>query len=79
MAKLKIEALSDDKPVKVNVELPPSVHRDLIAYADVVGRQSGQTIVDPAKLMVAMLTRFMATDREFKRSRKSSQAAGRNG
>jgi hypothetical protein len=31
MAKLKIAALNDDKPVKVTVELPATVHRDLVA------------------------------------------------
>jgi hypothetical protein len=31
MAKLKIEALPDDKPVRVSLELPAAVHRDLVA------------------------------------------------
>ena len=34
MAKLKIAALADDKPVKVALELPAAVHRDLVAYAE---------------------------------------------
>ncbi len=34
MGKLKIAALPDDKPVKVTVELPATVHRDLAAYAE---------------------------------------------
>ena len=71
MAKLKIEALSDDKPVKVSLELPASVHRDLAAYAEALGNQSGQPIGDPAKLIVPMLTRFMATDRAFKKARRT--------
>ena len=31
MAKLKLGPLLDDKPVKVTVELPASLHRDLAA------------------------------------------------
>ena len=31
MSKLKLGPLPDDKPVKVTVELPASVHRDLVA------------------------------------------------
>ena len=31
MTKLKLGPLPDDKPVKVTVELPASLHRDLIA------------------------------------------------
>ena len=36
MAKLKLGAITDDKPVKLTVELPADVHRDLAAYADVL-------------------------------------------
>jgi hypothetical protein len=32
MAKLKLGAIADDKPVKLTVELPAVVHRDLLAY-----------------------------------------------
>ena len=31
MAKLKLGTLEDDKPVKLTVELPAAVHRDLLA------------------------------------------------
>ena len=71
MAKLKIAALPDDKPVKVTVELPATVHRDLIAYAEILGREGGQPIRDPAKLIAPMLTRFMATDRAFAKARRA--------
>jgi hypothetical protein len=36
MTKLKLGPLADDKPVKIGLELPAAVHRDLIAYADVL-------------------------------------------
>ena len=48
MAKLKIGALPDDKPVKVTTELPAPVHRDLVAYAEALARESGQPI-DPVE------------------------------
>jgi hypothetical protein len=70
MAKLKIEALPDDKPVKISLELPAQLHHDLVAYAEAVGNQSGQTVGDPVRLIVPMLTRFMATDRAFAKSRR---------
>jgi hypothetical protein len=44
MTKLKIGSLSDERPVKVSVELPASVHRDLLAYAKAVASESGQPI-----------------------------------
>ena len=70
MAKLKLVALAEDKPVKVALELPASVHRDLASYAEALARQSGQPISDPTKLIAPMLARFMATDRAFVKSRK---------
>lgn len=33
MTKLKLGPLVDDRPVKLAVELPAGVHRDLVAYA----------------------------------------------
>ena len=77
MAKLKIAALPDDKPVKVTVELPATVHRDLVAYAEILARQSGQSVSDPTKVIVPMLARFMATDRAFAKVRKLSQDGNR--
>jgi hypothetical protein len=71
MLKLKIESILGDKPVKISTELPADVHRDLMAYADVLKRQNGQVVDDPTKLIAPMLKRFMATDRAFKKLRRS--------
>lgn len=76
MAKLKIGALSDDKPVKISVELPASVHRDLVAYAAALVQESGQRVIDPGKLVAPMLARFMATDREFAKRRRMNHSPG---
>lgn len=39
MGKLKLGPLEDDKPVKISVELPAALHRDLLAYADYLNSQ----------------------------------------
>lgn len=72
MSKLKLGPLADDKPVRLTVDLPAATHRDLLAYAEVLGRDSGQAI-EPAKLVAPMLARFMATDRGFAAARRSSR------
>ena len=77
MAKLKIAALNDDKPVKVTVELPATVHRDLVAYAEILAHQSSQPVSDPIRMIVPMLARFMATDRAFAKARKLRQDGNR--
>ena len=71
MTKLKLGPLPDDKPVKVTLELPAPLHRDLVAYAEILARETGQPAPDPAKLIVPMLQRFMATDRVFAKARRS--------
>lgn len=62
MAKLRLQGLSDNKPVKITLELPAGVHRDLVVYAEILAEQSRQSISDPVRLIVPMLTRFMATE-----------------
>lgn len=70
MTKLKLGPLVEDKPVKVTVELPGSLHRDLAAYAEVLARENGQKTADPVRLIVPMLERFIATDRGFAKARR---------
>ncbi|PWT88012.1 MAG: DUF2274 domain-containing protein [Proteobacteria bacterium] len=72
MTKLRLTVIPDDRPVRLTVELPAAVHRDLVAYAAVMSRQSGQK-VEPVKLIVPMLQRFMLTDRAFVRARRERQ------
>ncbi|MFG1481053.1 DUF2274 domain-containing protein [Xanthobacter sp. V4C-4] len=58
--------------MKVTVELPAKLHRDLLAYARVLGGETGNPISDPVRLIVPMLERFMATDRAFAKARRLS-------
>jgi hypothetical protein len=73
MAKLKLGAIEDDKPVRVTIELPAALHRDLVAYAQVLSSETAQNAVDPAKLIAPMLKKFIATDRAFAKFRRGSQ------
>ena len=41
MTKLKLGPLADDRPVKLAVELPAAVHRDLVAYAAALATETG--------------------------------------
>jgi hypothetical protein len=78
MAKLKLGKIPDDKPVRLTVELPAAVHRDLIAYANALARETGQGKVEPAKLIGPMIARFMATDRAFAKLRRTETASDKN-
>lgn len=67
--KLKLATLLDDTPIKLTIELPAAVHRDLVAYGEALA-QGGGRIVEPAKLIPPMLARFMGADRAFARMRR---------
>jgi hypothetical protein len=71
MAKLKLSAIEDDKPVRLSVELSAAIHRDLVAYSQALARETGQSPLEPAKLIGPMLGRFMATDRAFAKLRRA--------
>lgn len=73
MTKLKLGPLVDDRPVKLAVELPAPVHRDLVAYAAALAAESGRQAVPPEKLIAPMLAWFMATDRGFARQRRAKR------
>lgn len=70
MAKLKLGPIADDKPVKVALELPAALHRDLTEYGHLLAE--GGEPIEPAKLIVPMLERFISTDRGFAKARRST-------
>lgn len=73
MVKLKLGPIADEKPVKITIELPAALHRDLVVYAEILARNAGEiTPYDPAKLIAPMIQRFMATDKGFSKAKRLS-------
>ena len=72
MPKLKLHAIDDAKPVRLNIELPAALHKDLLAYSEILGREMGKTAIQPAKLVVAMLKYFVENDRAFAKARRET-------
>lgn len=72
MTKLKLCAIVDEKPIKVTIEPPAGVRRDLVAYAEILARENGQSPAEPLRLIVPMLVRFIAKDRGFTKARRGS-------
>lgn len=77
MAKLKLGPIDDDKPVKVTVELPASLYRDLSTYAGILANEMGKSAADPTRLIVPMLERFIATDRGFAKAKRAIPSEAR--
>ncbi len=79
MTTLKLSALLDDRPVKITVELPASVFRDLQIYASLLAKTTGDAAPpDPARLVPPMLQRFMATDKGFSRAKRETSETRRS-
>jgi hypothetical protein len=72
VTKLKLAAVDDAKPVRITIELPADIDRDLRAYAELLKRESGRSVSDATKLIAPMLKRFMATDRAFTKFKRQS-------
>lgn len=71
MSKLRLGAIADDKPVKLGLELPGALHRDLVEYAKVHAAATGLAEpLLPEKIAVPMIERFIATDRGFAKERR---------
>ena len=73
MTRLKLADLADEKPVRVTVELSARLHRELIAYAVAIngGEAKGAPTIE--RVVPPMLERFVSSDREFAKVRKSLQ------
>lgn len=69
MSKLKLSSVIDDTPVRLTIELPGPVHRDLVAYGEALAKDGGRS-VEPVKLVAPMLARFMSTDRAFNKMKR---------
>ena len=76
MGKLRLGAIVEDKPVRMTVELPAPVHRDLVAYAAAHGEENGQPGQAPERRVAPMLALFMASDRGFAKVRQRGDAPG---
>lgn len=70
MTKLRIGKIPDRTPIKINLNLPPEVHRDLLKYAEIYKQQHGSTET-PQLLASQMIAAFMQNDSGFKRAKQS--------
>jgi hypothetical protein len=70
ITKLNLGAIEDHRPVKLTIQLATPVHRDLVVYAQALGRETAAGPLAPAKL-----ARLMETDRAFGKLRASSAGA----
>ena len=51
----QVGAIEREKSVKVSIEPPETVRRDLIAYPEILGQQDAQEAIEPSKLIAPTL------------------------
>lgn len=72
MIRLSLSDITDGKPVKLTIEIPARLHRDLVSYAAVLNGGSSEGASEPADLVAPMLERFLASDRDFRKARRAA-------
>lgn len=77
MTRLKLSDITDEKPVRLTIEISARLHRRLADYGAVLNGGLSEGAPEPATLVAPMLERFIASDREFARARKRSGSAPR--
>lgn len=73
MTRLKLADLADEKPVRLTIEVTARLHRDLLAYAAALNGGDTKGAPTPERLIPPMIERFIATDRSFAKTRRTSQ------
>lgn len=73
MTRLKLSDLADEKPVRVTIELPARLHRELLAYAVALNDGEAKGAPPPERLIPPMIERFIATDRSYSKGRRAAQ------
>ncbi|MBL4854407.1 MAG: DUF2274 domain-containing protein [Robiginitomaculum sp.] len=66
---LKLAKLTDTKPSKLSVSLPPDLLSDLEVYANIYEQTYGEK--QPVNALIpSMLTGFLASDHGFKKAKR---------
>lgn len=71
MSKLRLGPIIEEKSVKLTIELPGALVRDLQDYGAVHAKLNGLTdAIAPERLIPPMIERFIGSDREFSKQRR---------
>ena len=71
MTRLRLGPIVEEKPVKVTLEMPGSLMREIGDYAIVHAKLTGLAApLPPERLIPPIVERFIASDREFSKQRR---------
>lgn len=73
MTRISLADLNDEKPVRLAVELPAKLHRELQAYCAALTAGEAAGAPAPERVIPVMVERFIASDRSYARHRKRAR------
>lgn len=65
MTRLKLSEIEADRPVKLTLEIPLWLHRQLVTYGVILNDGVKEGAPAPEKLIPPMVEKFIAGDRAF--------------
>ena len=71
MTRLKLSDITDEKPVRLTIEIPARLHAELVRYGVILNQGERNGAPQPSAIVAPMLERFIASDREFARARRA--------
>jgi hypothetical protein len=69
MTKIQLAKLVYEKPVRMVINLPADLHKELVAYGVIVAEGSEYESIEPTMLIVPMIECFLSGDKTFKKIR----------
>jgi len=73
MTRISLADIADEKPVRLTIEIPARLHRELLAYCAALGAGENAALPPPERVVPAMIEKFIATDRSYARQRKAAR------
>jgi len=70
MTRISLADIAAEKPVKLTVEMPAKLYRDLQDYCIALNQGAATGVPPPERVIPAMIERFIASDRSYARQRK---------
>ena len=73
MTRISLADIADEKPVRLTIEIPARLHRELMSYCAALGAGQNGALPPPERVVPAMVEKFIATDRSYARQRKGAK------
>ena len=71
MTRLTLDDITDEKPVRLTLELSARLHRELLEYGVALNGGEVKGAPSPERMIGPMIERFIKNDRSYSKSRRA--------